>query len=439
MTLSRPPALLVAAPDGTVLEHPRLLTTVRSADEVLLPPEPPVPLPEGGRLVHLPGRRPVGVDPDTGELVLVSEVQVGRRRFVPDAVGALVPPGWTRTYLPGEVKADGPVLPQWAYTAAGWGTDGPVAWAIHTDRRTHWDPGRFSTPELKARVRRARAADPQNRVLRQLETCALVYRCFTSQNVFYGRDEGALPVSTMCNAACVGCISDQPEDGPPASHARLDEGPTAEELARVAVAHLRSAGPRAMVSFGQGCEGEPLTRWRVIAEAIRRIRAETPDGSLHLNTNASLTPGLAALYDAGLDSIRVSLNSAVADLYEGYYRPERYGWADVEASLALSRERGAYLALNLLTFPGVTDREGEVEALLALIRRHRVDQLQTRSLCIDPLQYLEVARGRGARGPPLGISRMLRILRERAPWLRVGNFARGLGERRAPARAALEG
>jgi len=426
------PALLVADPSGKVLEHPRLLATVRSADEVMLPPEPPVALPEGGRLVHLPGRRPVGVDPETGDLVLVSEFRDGRRRFVPDAVGALVPPGWTRTYLPGEVKAHGPLLPQWAYTAAAWEAGGPVAWAVHTDRRTHWNPERFSTPELRARVRSARGADPDNRVLRQLETCALVYRCFTSQNVFYGRDEGALPVSTICNAACVGCISDQPEDGPPASHTRIEDGPSAEELARVAVAHLRSAGPRAMVSFGQGCEGEPLTRWRIIAEAIRLIRRQTSAGSLHINTNASLTAGLGALYDVGLDSIRVSLNSAVADLYEAYYRPEKYGWKDVEASIALSRERGAYLALNLLTFPGVTDREGEVEALLALIRRHRVDQVQTRSLCIDPLQYLEVARDRGAGGRPVGIRRMLRILREGAPWMRVGNFARGLRERTHP-------
>ena len=436
MPLSRSPALLVADPSGQVLEHPRLLATVRSGDEVMLPTEAPVPLPDGARLVQLPGRRPVGVDPRTGELVLVSEARVGRRTFVPDAVGALVPPGWTRTYLPGEVKAEGPVLPQWAYTAAGWDTGGAVVWALHTDRRTHWTSERFSTPELKARVRSARAGDPENRVLRQLETCALVYRCFTSQNVFYGRDEGALPVSTMCNAACVGCISDQPDDGPPASHERMDDGPTAEELARVAVAHLRSAGPRAMVSFGQGCEGEPLTRWRVIAEAIRRVRAETQAGSLHINTNASLTTGLRALYDAGLDSIRVSLNSAVADLYEVYYRPERYGWPDVEASIALSRERRAYVALNLLTFPGVTDREGEVEALRALIRRHRVDQLQTRSLCIDPLQYLDVARDRGAGGRPMGIARMLRVLRDDAPWLRVGNFARGLAERSQPARVS---
>src|SRR5262245_61581094 len=119
MAPSRTPALLVADPSGKVLEHPRLLATVRSGDELLLPPEPGIPLPEGGRLVHLPGRRPVGVDPETGELVLVSEFQTGRRRFVPHAVGALVPPGWTRTYLPGEVKAEGPVLPQWAYTEIG--------------------------------------------------------------------------------------------------------------------------------------------------------------------------------------------------------------------------------------------------------------------------------------------------------------------------------
>ena len=266
MTPPRMPALLVADPGGTVLEHPRLLATVRSADELMLPPEPPVPLPEGGRLVHLPGRRPVGVDPDTGELVLVSEVHVGRRRFVPHAVGALVPPGWTRTFLPGEVKADGPVLPQWAYTAAGWAAGGPVAWALHTDRRTHWEPGALLDPRADVSGARARAAaDPGNRVLRQLETCALVYRCFTSQNVFYGRDEGALPVSTMCNAACVGCISDQPDDGPPASHARMDDGPTAEELARVAVAHLRSrraAGDGELRPGLRGRAADPLAHHR---------------------------------------------------------------------------------------------------------------------------------------------------------------------------------
>lgn len=422
--------LLLADPKGRVVEHPYLLATVRSDESILPAQGRPIPLPEGARLAHLPGRLPVGVDPETGELVLVKELELDGKRVTPHAVGAVMPPGYTRTYLPGEVKAGGPVLPQWAYTAAAWGPKGPVVWALHTDRRTHWTPSRFSTPEVKGLVKEHLHRFPGNKVLEQLKTCALVYRCFTSQNVFYARDEGALPVSTMCNAQCVGCISEQPEDGPPASHARQKEGPSAQEIADVAVWHLEHAPGRTMVSFGQGCEGEPLTRWKVIAESIRLIRARTPKGSINLNTNASLTKGLAALYDAGLDAIRVSLNSAVKDLYEAYYQPDRYGWEDVEASIALSRERGAYVALNLLLFPGVTDRRGEADALVRLVKTYRIDQIQTRPLAIDPLQYIEVARGRGAGGEPIGVAKLLAELKRAAPWLVIGNFARGLGERR---------
>jgi hypothetical protein len=125
----------------------------------------------------------------------------------------------------------------------------------------------------------------------------------------------------------------------------------------------------------------------------------------------------------------VSLNSADSELYEAYYLPQGYGLGDVERSLRLARRRGLYVALNLLTFPGITDREGEVEALAGLIVRHRVDQLQTRPLAIDPLQYVEVADGRGAGGAPLGLKEMLRRLRRAAPWLVIGNFSRARGER----------
>ena len=437
MRRSSSPKLLLADPKGTVLEHPYLLTSLRSGEHLFAPSEVedrPLPLPEHGKLVHLPGRLPVGLDPETGELELVRTFRAGGRSFVPSAVGALVPPGYTRTFLPGEVKADdGPVLPQWAYTAAGWGESGPVAWALHTDKRSHWDPQRFSTEDLKLRVRDSLRRHPQNRVLVQLKTCALVYRCFTSQNVFYGRDEAAIPASVACNARCVGCISDQPEGGAPASHQRMEDGPLGSEMAEVALAHLASAGDRAMVSFGQGCEGEPLTRFRMIAEAIRVVRAQTSRGSININTNGSLPKALGALFDAGLDAVRVSLNSAVKDLYEAYYRPIKYGWEDVEASIALARERGGYLALNLLTFPGVTDRAGEVKALAALICKYRVDQVQTRSLCLDPLDYLDVARDRGAGGEALGIGAMLAAFKAAAPWLVIGNFARGRAERvRAP-------
>ncbi|MCE9670354.1 radical SAM protein [Myxococcus stipitatus] len=423
------PKLLFADPKGRVMEHPYLLATLRSGEELVPPQDKPIPLPSAGRLVHLPGRLPVGLHPETGELELVREMKVGGKTFVPNAVGALLPPGYTRTFLPGEVKGSGPVLPQWAYTAAAWGEDGPVAWAIHTDRRSHWDPERYSTPDMKALVERHMARFPDNRVLKQLKTCALLYRCFTSQNTFYVRDEAAIPASVMCNARCVGCISDQPADGPPASHERMDDGPSAEEMGAIGLFHLENAPGRTMVSFGQGCEGEPLTRWKFIAEAIRYMRARTDKGSININTNGSLTQGLEALLDAGLDAVRVSLNAATKGLYEAYYKPVKYGWEDVEASIALARERGAYLALNLLLFPGVTDREGEVKALERLVKKYKVDQVQTRPLAIDPLQYLEVARDVGAGGEPVGIRELLHRLKAARPGLIIGNFARGLEER----------
>ncbi|MBU8894473.1 radical SAM protein [Corallococcus sp. M34] len=439
--MTREPKLLFADPKGRVMEHPYLVATLRSGEELVPPQDKPIPLPSDGRLVHLPGRLPVGLHPETGELELVREMKVGGKTFVPSAVGALLPPGYTRTFLPGEVKGDGPVLPQWAYTAAAWGEDGPVAWAIHTDRRSHWDPERYSTPDMKALVTEHLERFPGNRVLKQLKTCALLYRCFTSQNIFYARDEGAIPASVMCNARCVGCISDQPAEGPPASHERMDDGPTAEEMGQIGLYHLERAPGRTMVSFGQGCEGEPLTRWKFIAEAIRYMRERTDKGSININTNASLTHGLEALLDAGLDAVRVSLNSASKELYAAYYKPVKYGWEDVEASIALARQRGAYLALNLLLFPGVTDREGEVKALERLVKKYKVDQVQTRSLCIDPLQYLEVARDKGAGGEPVGVRELLTRLKAARPGLVIGNFARGLDERdnaagRLPSRRA---
>lgn len=421
--------LLVADDRGRVVEHPWLLATVRSDDALFAASGRPIPLPEGAKLARLPGRRPVGVDPSTRELVLVTDFELHGRRFVPQAVGAVLPPGFTRTYLPGEVKGEGPVLPQWAYTAAAWGPRGAVVWALRTDRRAHWSPERFNTDEVPSLVEQGLARFPANPVLKQLSTCALVYRCFTSQNVFYGRDEGGLPSSVRCNARCVGCISSQPGDGPPASHDRMATGPTAAELAEIGAWHLDRAKGRTMVSFGQGCEGEPLTRWKVLAEAVRLMRARTPRGSINLNTNGSLTAGLEALLDAGLDAVRFSLNSAAPDLYQAYYRPVRYLWEDVERSIALARQRGAFIALNLLTFPGVTDRRGEVDALARLIRRHRVDQLQTRPLAIDPAQYIELAAGRGAGGEPIGLPAMLRRLKAKAPWLVIGNFARARSER----------
>jgi pyruvate-formate lyase-activating enzyme len=413
-----------------VYEHPDLLALVREPSGAALPRETAVELPPHARLATLPGRRPVGLDPRSGDVVELREMKIGRRMARVSAVGAVLPPGWTRLSIPAYRTSNvAPVLPQWAYTAAAWDERrGHVAYALHTDRRTHWDPATHSTPELAALVRDRLQRD-DDPLLRQLARCALEWHCFTAQNTFYVRDEGAIPASVGCNARCVGCISEQPPEGPPSSHERMDEAPDAERMARIGIAHLSAAPGRTMVSFGQGCEGEPLTRAQVIADAIRRMRRATSCGSININTNGSLPENLDLLVDAGLDACRISLNSAHAPLYEAYYRPVRYGWPDVERSIALAKKRGVYTALNLLTFPGVTDQEGEADALCDLVARCRVDQVQVRSLAIDPEQYLAVAQETSAGGRVLGMRTLLRRLRRARKDLVIGNFARGLTER----------
>src|SRR5258705_2285684 len=321
----------------------------------------PGPLPAHATLAAFPGRRPLGLDPGSGRAVELSEVRIGRKTVRPSAVAAVLPPGWTRTELPAFRKLPvAPVLPQWAYTAVAWddAQGCHVAWALHTDQRRHWDPATHSTPDLPARIE-ARLARDDNPLLRQLAKCALEDRCFTAQNTFYGRDEGAIPASSGGNARCVGCISEQPADGPPASHHRLLRAPGTEERSRIGAEHLSRAPGRTMVSFGQGCEGEPLTRAREIAQASQAMRARTPRGSINVNTNGSLPENLGILIDAGLDACRISLNSAYKPLYEAYYQPIEYGWEEVEESVRLARRRGAYTALNLLTFPGVPSHEAE--------------------------------------------------------------------------------
>jgi len=430
------PRLLVALPDGTVTEHPTLLAPVRSGDDegVPGPSDAAIALPEGASLSSLPGQRPVGIDPETGERVVLHELKVGRKLVKPDAIACVLPPGYTRTFLPVAHRIlNAPFLSQWAYAAAGWsdGT-GLVVHALHTDKRTHWGYRNHQTADLPERVA---ALKDVNRLTTQLAKCALEYRCFTAQNVFYRQDEGAIPSSTGCNSRCIGCISETPEDsGAPASHERMDGPPTAEEMAELGISHLLNATEsmpgRAMVSFGQGCEGEPLTRAGYIEKAIRKMRAVTSRGSINVNTNGSRPDALSRLIDAGLDACRISINSARKPLYEAYYRPvDGYTWEDVRESFKRARDGGLYIAINLLTFPGVTDRAGEVAALEDLVAEFGVGQVQTRNLALDPESYLRVARPTMAEGPAIGIDQLIKRLKKARPGLVVGNYARGLGER----------
>jgi len=87
------------------------------------------------------------------------------------------------------------------------------------------------------------------------------------------------------------------------------------------------------MSFGQGCEGDPLTAFHVIEPALKIIRKNTGAGTINMNTNAGMTRHLDALFDAGLDGVRVSMNSVREPCYTAYFRPQTYEFKDVVQSI----------------------------------------------------------------------------------------------------------
>jgi len=313
-----------------------------------------------------------------------------------------------------------PALPTFAYTAVGFADGGYWTSAFRVDPDPRQDPWRFSEARVRTGVERRRAELPRNRVARQLEKCALSYGCRAAQNFFLGRHEAPLPSSSACNAQCIGCISLQPDGAFRASHDRLAEPPAGAALAAVALSHL-SRVRDGVVSFGQGCEGEPLLFADRLADAVRRIRAETPRGTIHLNSNASKPEALRTLRAAGLDSLRASLNSPRPDVYAAYYQPRGYGVRDVIESLRSMVASGGHASVNLLCFPGVTDTEAELEALSDLVDETGLHMLQLRNLNIDPDLY-RAALPADAVGKGRGMRWLRAALARRFPKLRFGYF-----------------
>jgi pyruvate-formate lyase-activating enzyme len=204
---------------------------------------------------------------------------------------------------------------------------------------------------------------------------------------------------------------------------RIGFTPTVEEIIEIAVPHLQKA-PRAMISFGQGCEGEPLLKSDLIGSAIRAIRERTKRGTIHLNTNGSLPKAVERLAAAGLDSIRISLNSARPALYSAYYRCRIYSFDDVIQSLLAARAAGLWVSINYLTFPGVTDDRDEYEAFRKLLKKTSPQMIQWRNLNIDPDQYLRRVTHTcpAKRLQPMGIIALLKKISKEFPKIRCGYF-----------------
>lgn len=427
----RVPRLLVSDPEGNMFEIPELLMAGMEGLEPLLPARDDlIELPHGSDLFLLPDRTPIGYDPEAGEFVLLPEY--GDTPVYP--VAAFLAPAHMQSLLPAfEETARAAPLPLYSYTAAGWSEGTIYAAGVRIDDDIRQDLEYVDLDEIDTRSLEVLGRYRGNRLVRHLvENCALCYGCPAARNFVMGRWECPVPTSPRCNAACVGCISAQPAgaDIRPAQD-RIAFIPTVDEIVEFTVPHLEEA-PNPVISFGQGCEGEPLLFGDLLENAIREIRKRTEKGVINLNTNGSIPETVKRLCAAGLDSIRISLNSARKELYDLYYRQSSYTFEDVLESIRIAGEMRIWVSLNYFIFPGLTDSPEEMDSLFRLLAEGNINMIQTRNINIDPYLYVRALnRKTGQAASPAiekraaGMRGWLGEVRSRFPHLLLGYFNPG--------------
>jgi pyruvate-formate lyase-activating enzyme len=83
---------------------------------------------------------------------------------------------------------------------------------------------------------------------------------------------------------------------------------------------------------------------------------------------------------------------------------------------------GGKASINYFVFPGVSDREAEIEALLAFIKDTGLHLIQWRNLNLDPDLYLETLGDLSGAGKALGLRTMLDKVHQAFPKIRDGYF-----------------
>lgn len=409
------PYILFSDGEGNIFEDTSLYACGRSGwDALPVAKDEWIELPTGGQLYELPGRKGIGLDVKTGEMRLCEKGW---------AVAAFIPPAYTGIYLAAyETQPGAETLPLFCYTAAGWYNDKFHVPAIRIENDIRQESVGFDEKKIKEGVANILTAFPHNRLVQHLgNNCCNTYHCPAARNYFMGRWECPVPTSPACNANCIGCISFQPTDETIVStQDRLMFKPSAEEIIEYTVPHLETA-PFPIVSFGQGCEGEPLLMWQTIKQAIIEIRKHTQNGSININTNGSDPKAVKALCEAGLNSIRVSTNSARESVYTPYYRPNNYAFNDIVESLKVVHSYGGWTSINYFVFPGMTDSVEEYEALRKLIKTTGLKMIQWRNFNIDPDWYLGKI-GVTETGECLGITQLMELIKEEFPDLKFGYF-----------------
>ncbi|MFH1519469.1 MAG: radical SAM protein [Candidatus Omnitrophota bacterium] len=409
------PYLVFSDKKGKIYHHPYLKMSVSSLIRTSPPKETElIRLPPGSTLFYLPQRQAIGFDPREKKSEVLDKFE-GKEVF---AVAAFPIPAYLRLYNPACITKTKKTLPLWAYAACGYYKGNFYITAKRIDKRVRQSPRFYDNKLVNERVKALLKKHPGNRLYRHLAHCALNYNCLAAKNLFLQRWEAPLPTARSCNARCIGCLSHQESDCA-SSHQRISFRPRVDEVSEVMANHLKVAR-EAIVSFGQGCEGEPLLESDLIAKSIIKVRESVRRGTININTNASVPKKIEMLCRAGMDSFRVSLNSPDERFYNLYFRPQGYKFSDLVKSIAIAKKYKKFVSINLFAFPGFSDSSQQIKSLVRFVKNTGIDMIQWRNLNIDPDYYLKHIPYTKLK--PQGILCLLNTIKKQFPGLKHGYF-----------------
>jgi len=128
------------------------------------------------------------------------------------------------------------------------------------------------------------------------------------------------------------------------------------------------------------------------------------------------------LFNAGLDSIRVSVNSFQKKYYLKYFRP-KYEFEDVLQTIRTAKDKNKFVSVNYLNMPGFTDTEPEMKELFKIIETLKIDFIQWRNLNYDPKLYFRQMFGNKTQDLiPFGMINLINHLKKNYKNLNHGYF-----------------
>ena len=399
------PSLLFADRQGNIYDHPSLKMAVRSENYNFVPYETElIDLPESSKLYFMPNTQPVAYNQDLANMETFSGGT---------GISALLPQGYLRLFLPASKKLGNEPLPSYAYTAVGWLNGKFAVPAIKIDDDSEWNPSNYDfTDAFRFKANGLIKKYPENRIYKYLSICANENGSLAARNVFMGKGECPIPVSQETELSLCGKAE---------GVKKLNFTPSVKEIVEVALNH-HAVSPKSIISFGAFCDGDPLDEAELIAKSVQMIKKKAPELTININSNCTSPEKLKQLLDAGIDSLRVGMNSANHTTYEMFYSPTGYDFGDVLKSIELANKYKIYVTLGLLTIPGMNDREGEVNILMDFLGAYNIDLIQLLDLSADADLLFDKLKFKTEE--ILGIKNMLKLIKRKNKNVRFGCFNR---------------